>query len=256
MDILVCVKHVVDSTEVRVDKKSGEIVLRGIPTKINDYDKNAIEEAVRIKQTTGGTVTLLTVGPKEAFKTVKEGLAMGADKAYLIDEGGVNLDDPIQVAKVLAAGIKKLGKFDLIFCGTVSEDRGNSLTGPSLAEWLDMEHVAYVNKVDVEPDGLTVERRVDQVMETINSQLPVVLTVDRSINTPRLPTALQVMKVQANRIVKWIIDDLGLEEPTGNHVHFTGFKVVPAERKRIVIEGDMKTASEQLMRHLVEEGVL
>ncbi len=254
MNILVCVKHVVDSTEVRVDKKSGELILRGIPTKINDYDKNAIEEAVKIKQASNGTVTLLTVGPKDAFKTVKEGLAMGADKAYLIDDEGLNPDDPMQIAKVLAAAVNQLGSFDLIFAGTISEDKGNSLTGPSLAERLQLEHIAYVNKVEVGSNKVIVERRVEQFIETIEAELPIVIMVDRSINLPRLPTAIQVMKVPANKIIKWSLDDVGITEEPDSRVELKEMRVIPTERKKVILEG--KTASQQLMKHLTEEGVV
>lgn len=256
MNILVCVKHVVDSTEVRVDKKSGELILRGIPTKINDYDKNAIEEAVKIKQATNGSVTLLTVGPKDAFKTVKEGLAMGADKAYLIDDEGVNPDDPIQISRVLASAVKKLGSFDLIIAGTISEDKGNSLTGPSLAERLGLEHIAYVNKVEIGTKEVVVERRADQFIERIEASLPVVITVDRSINLPRLPTAIQVMKVQANKIIKWTVEDVDLTEPLVSSVQVKEIRVIPTERKKVILEKDSKTASQQLLKHLTEEGVL
>lgn len=256
MNILVCVKHVVDTTEVRVDKKSGELVLRGIPTKINDYDKNAIEEAIKIKQAAGGSVTLLTIGPKDAFKTVKEGLAMGADKAYLIDEEGVNTDDPIEIARILASAVSKLGSFDLIFAGAVSEDKGNSLTGPSLAEWLDMEHIAYVNKLEVAGNGIIAERRVDQMMEKLEASLPVVITVDRSINSPRLPTAIQVMKVPASKIIKWDLNDAGTHADGTKPLSLTGYHVVSNQRKNILIEGNADAAVDRLVGYLEQEGVL
>lgn len=256
MNILVCVKHVVDSTEVRVDKNSGELVLRGIPTKINDYDKNAIEEAVKIKKAAGGTVTLLTIGPKEAFKTIKEGLAMGADKAYIVDDSELSIEDPIQISKILASVAQTLGAFDIIFCGTISEDRGNSLTGPCLAEYLDMEHIAYVNALELKGQTLEAQRMVDQVVETIECSLPTVVTVDRSINNPRLPTAIQVMKVPANKIVKWTLDDIGLSTPPANQIRQTGYQVVSNDRKNVIIDGDVASSADQLFKHLVEEGVL
>lgn len=256
MQIIVCVKHVVDSTEVRIDKKSGELVLRGVPTKINDYDRNAIEEAVKIKKATGGSVTLLTVAPSgAAFKTMKEGLAMGADQAYIIDDADINTNDPLEVARVLAAGIRKIGSPDVIFCGSISEDMGNSLIGPSVAEMLGIEHVAYVSKVGVEQNGLTVERRVGDMFETLETYFPVLITVERSINIPRLPTAIQVMKVPTKNIIKWSLDDVGYS-PKAKYVELTGYNVVSRERKNIIIEGDIPSAVDQLFEHLKEEGVL
>lgn len=256
MKIIVCVKHVVDTTEVRVDKKTGELVLRGIPTKINDYDKNAIEEAVKIKQATNGTVTLLTVGPKEALKTVKEGLAMGADKAYIIDDSNLPADDPVQIARVLSLGIKRIGDFDIIFCGSVSEDRSNSLTGPGLAEWLGIDHVSYVQKVDVGSQSVEVERRCGNLIERIEASFPVVLTVDRTINTPRLPTAIQIMKVPANRIEKWSLDDVEASFEAEGSVGMKGYHVVSTDRKNVLLEGDAATTVKQLTDCLMKEGVL
>lgn len=256
MNILVCVKHVVDTSEVRVDKKTGELVLRGIPTKINDYDKNAIEEAVRIKQATGGEVTLLTVGPKEALKSLKEGLAMGAQRAFLIEDKEVPRYDAIQIAKVLSKAIHQLGSFDLIFCGAVSEDISNNVTGPSLAEWLDMEHLSYIQKIDVEGNSIVVERKVNLGIETIEAILPVVVTVDRSLNTPRLPTAIQVMKVKANRITKWTLDDLDSLDGLNEGVTLDGYNVVSTDRKKVIFEGDVDTAVNDLLEQLTKEGVL
>ncbi len=256
MNILVCVKHVVDSTEVRVDRKTSELVLRGIPVKINDYDKNAIEEAVKLKKENNGTVTLLTIGPKDAFKTVKEGLAMGADQAYIVDDSGLTVEDPFQTAGVLAAAIQKLGAFDLMMAGTVSEDRGNSITGPALAELLGLDHIAYVHTLQVDGRTVTAGRRAGELEETIACSMPLVVTVDRSINIPRLPTAIQVMKVPASKIIKWTLEDIGLAAPPASRMSQTGYHAAQTNRKKVLLEGDPAAASEQLLQHLVQEGVL
>lgn len=253
MNIVVCVKHVVDSTEVRVDKNSNELILRGIPTKINDYDKNAIEEAVKIKNETNGHVTLLTIGPREAEKTVKEGLAMGADEALIIDDNSVPDGDSVQIAKVLAEAIKKFCTFDLILCGSISEDKGSGLTAMCLAEWLGIEHVAFVNKIECKGNSIVVEREANQVFEMVESPLPVLLTVDRTINTPRLPSAIQIMKVKANRIRKLTLADLGMERLETN-VALDNYRVVNMNRKRMIFENDI--AVDDIVKRLAEEGVL
>jgi electron transfer flavoprotein beta subunit len=246
---------VLDTTEVRVDQ-SGELVLRGIPTKINDYDKNAIEEAVKIKQATNGEVTLLTIGPKEAQKTLKEGLAMGADKGYIIEDKEVSKYDSVQIAKVLSKAIEKLGSFDLIFSGSVSEDISNNITGISLAEWLDYENISYVQKIDVAGNKLTADRKIGQSIETIEVELPVVVTVDRSINTPRLPTAIQIMKVKANRIISMSLDELDNLEGVNANVSLRDYNVVSTDRKKVIFEGDVDLAVNNLFEELSKEGVL
>lgn len=254
MNILVCVKHVLDTTEVRVEQ-NGELVLR-VPTKINDYDKNAIEEAVKIKQATNGEVTLLTIGPKEAQKTLKEGLAMGADKGYIIEDKEVSKYDSVQIAKVLSKAIEKLGSFDLIFSGSVSEDISNNITGISLAEWLDYENISYVQKIDMAGNKLTADRKIGQTIETIEVELPVVVTVDRSINTPRLPTAIQIMKVKANRISSMSLDELDNLDGVNANVSLRDYSVVSTDRKKVIFEGDVDAAVNNLFEELSKEGVL
>ncbi|NSL51903.1 electron transfer flavoprotein subunit beta/FixA family protein [Calidifontibacillus erzurumensis] len=254
MKILVCVKHVVDTTEVRVDQ-NGELVLRGVPTKINDYDKNAIEEAVKIKQATNGEVTLLTIGPKEAQKTLKEGLAMGADNAYLVEDTDVSKYDSVQIAKILSKAIQKLGGFDLIFAGSVSEDISNNITGISLAEWLGYENISYVQKIDVAGSKVTTERKIGQTIETIEAELPVVVTVDRSINTPRLPTAIQIMKVKANRIKTMSLSELDNLDGVTANVSLRDYNIVSTQRKKVIFEGDLDGAVNNLVEELSREGV-
>ena len=120
MHIVVCVKHVVDSTEIHVDKKTNELVLRGLSTKINDYDKNAVEEAVKLKKELGATVSLVTIGPRDAQKTLKEALAMGADDAYLLQISPRQQLDTAQASLILSKMIEKLEPVDLVLCGEVS----------------------------------------------------------------------------------------------------------------------------------------
>jgi electron transfer flavoprotein beta subunit len=257
-------KHVVDTTEVRIDKNSGELILSGIPTKISDYDKNAIEEAVRIKEKNGGEITLITVGPRDAFKTVKEALAMGCDVGYII-LGDMLYDiakflDPITIAEILSKAIQKLGSFDLIFCGEVSEDGYNAQVGPALAELLGLPHAAYASSLEVEDNLIKVESMYEDTIETFEIQLPAVVTVNRLINTPRLPTLIQVMKVPKNKIIYWDLDELDLSvEEIKNSKIYTSLKEyheMKVERKSIIFEGEAEDAVSKLIKRLKEEGLL
>jgi electron transfer flavoprotein beta subunit len=258
MHVIVSVKHVIDTTEIRVDKKTGELVLRGLPTKINDYDKNAVEEAVKIKKETGGSVSLISVGTKESIKTLKEALAMGADKAYLATAPANRLQDPKLTTQILGAMIRKIGLFDVVLCGEVSEDGYNFQVGPRLAQYLNIPHVGYVTKLTLNGRRITAERTLEDEIELVGTKPPVLLTINSSINLPRLPTAIQVMKIQANRIVEWSLKDLGLEESALDNA---GVKMLDCEiptvvRKNIVIEGSMTEAAAKLLQCLEEEGVL
>lgn len=260
MKIMVCVKHVVDTTEVRVDKKSGELVLRNIPTKINDYDRHAIEEAVRLKEKHKDVdITLLCVGPKAASKTLKEALAMGADRAYLVSEPGETAD-PIMVAQLLAKSIRKIGLPDLIFCGAVSEDGYNFQVGPSLAEWLGIAQISYATHLQVKEREIVAERLLESESETIEAEFPVVITVDRKINTPRLPTALQVMKVSLNKISNLSLADLGISESDvaaeNSYVKLLGYKPFSQSKETVMLQGKADDLVSQLFEILGEKGVI
>jgi electron transfer flavoprotein beta subunit len=258
MDIIVCVKHVVDTTEVRIKQENNELILRGVPTKISDYDKNAIEEAVKIKEKTKGKITLLTIGPKEAVKSLKEGLAMGADQAILITEKGLEDLEPLRIAKLLASSIKKIGSYSLVLCGSVSEDGYNAQVGPILAELLGLPHVAYAEKIKIESEGVLIERFLEDKIEKVKGELPLLITLDRKINTPRLPTAIQVMKVPANKIITWKLADTGIatEVIAQEKIKFMGYKVASVNRKNKLLQGEKEDVIAELINSLENEGVM
>lgn len=264
MRIAVCMKHVVDSTEVRFDRNTGKLILSGIPTKISDYDKNAIEEAVRIKEKHGGEVILLSVGPRDAFKTVKEALAMGCDTGYILPgdkiQGTAGYADPVTVARILSKAIEKLGPFDLILCGEVSEDGYNGQVGPALAEFLNVPHAAYVSKMEIDNSSIKVESMYSNTIEVLELSLPAVITVNRLINTPRLPTLIQVMKVPKNKINYLSLEEVETSaEEVEREMNFTSlreYEELKIERKGIIFEGEPEEVVENLVRSLKEEGVL
>lgn len=260
MKIMVCVKHVVDTTEVRIDKKTGELIIRNIPTKINDYDKHAIEEAVCLKEKLEDVeISLLCVGPKAAGKTLKEAIAMGANRAYLVNVAEEILD-PIMTASVLAKAIQKIGMPDLIFSGAVSEDGYNFQVGPSLAEWLGICHISYVTGLNVDDKEIRAERLLEKEMETIAADLPALITVDRKINTPRLPTALQVMKVSLNKISNLSLNELGISEDqvAGENAYtsFLGYQVSSESKETVILQGKSEAIAEELVSVLRQKGVI
>lgn len=257
MHIVVCVKHVLDSTEIRVDKKTGDLVLRGIPAKINDYDKNAIEEAVKIKKACGGEISLVSIGPREAVKTLKSALAMGADNAYLLLLPPRQALDTRQTALVLGRMIKKLGPVDMVLCGEVSEDGYNSQTGARLAQRLGLPQVSYVTKLTCDGTGYEAQRTLEDVVETVKGDFPVVFTVNSGINVPHLPTAIQIMKVRMNRIQEWKPGDIGLEDQalSASAVKMLSYEIPTQERKNIILDGPAEEAAGKLWECLQKEAV-
>lgn len=258
MHIVVCIKHVVDSTEIHVDKKTNELVLRGLSTKINDYDKNAVEEAVKLKNELGGTVSLLCIGPRDAQKTLKEALAMGADQAYLLTVSPRQQLDTAQVSLILSKMVASIEPADLVLCGEVSEDGYNSQTGARLAERLHLPQVSYVTKLDAQEGGYVAESTLESTVETVKGATPALLTISSAINVPHLPTAIQIMKVRGNRIKSLKLSDIGLDDSVLEQpaVKMLGYEIPEQERKNIMIDGSAAEAAASLVKYLQEEKVM
>ncbi|HEC81254.1 MAG TPA: electron transfer flavoprotein beta subunit/FixA family protein, partial [Thermoplasmatales archaeon] len=162
MNIVVCAKQVVDVSEIKVDPSTKKPVLQGVPQKISDIDKNAVEEAIKIKEKHGGKVTVLTVSSSDAKERVKELLAMGADEAVIVS-APENADYNV-VSKLLAAAIKKLGGYDLVLCGEASIDLFSGQMGPRLAGLLGIPQITYARRVDAGKDKVVAERDVGDVV--------------------------------------------------------------------------------------------
>lgn len=260
MRIIVCAKHVADSTEIRWDDDRGEVVLRNLPTKISDYDRNAIEAAVVLKES-GELVDLdvLMVGGEAALKTLKEAVAMGADKGYLVEGGWDDPFDPLCTARVLAKAIGGLEEPDLVMCGLVSEDGYNGMTGPALAQLMDVPYVAPVVGLKAEDGSIEAVTDAGSALCTIKVATPCVVGVDSAMNVPRLPTVLQVMKVKSDRIATMSLASISLGPDSGEIAHtaeLVSSQSSAVERKRIVIEGAPGEAAAKLVECLKQEGVL
>lgn len=260
MRIIVCAKHVVDSTEIRWDEERGEVTLRNLPTKISDYDRNALEAAVVLKESAEDVdLEVVMVGGEPALKTLKEAVAMGADKGYLVEGGWDDPFDPMRTARALASVVGELEEPDLVMCGLVSEDGYSGVTGPALAQLLDWPYVAPV--VGLSLAGETVEAVLDlgSVLRTVKVPAPCVIGIDSSMNVPRLPTVLQVMKVKTDRIGRISLAQLGLtpgEAELAATAALTASRSGTVERRRIVIEGAAAESAAKLVGTLKQEGVL
>ncbi len=260
MNIAVLIKHVVDSTEVRFDNKTGELRLRGLPEKISDYDKHAIEEAVRIKTKMGGKVTIFSFGKKVAVKSLKEAVAMGADEGILVAYNNADsIYDPVFIARVLAKAIEHSGGCDLALCGVMTEDITNRAIGPALASFLGYDHLSNVISIDMKSEkSLISVSEIDGMEVKIEAQLPVVLSVSRKLNEPRLATKIQIMKVPMKKVSTLTLANLGFSEDVEGDVgcEFKSFSPITKDRKRIIFEGEVTIAVQNLLNKLNEEGVL
>jgi len=259
--VIVCVKQAIDVSQLKVDTATRRLITVDAPRKISDFDKNALEEAIRLKEKLGGEVFTLTVGPEETKTTVREALAMGADKAYVISDPAFENSDTSATSYILAEGVKKIGQFDLIMCGEASVDSFSAQVGPRLAERLKIPQVTYVKKLGLEGDVLTAERSLEDAVETVKAKTPVLVTVTREINEPRIPSLMAIMKASKKEVVVWTAADLGAAKEkvgeAGSALKILDVLAPKVERKKIVVKGENAAeVAEKLAKALVQEGVV
>jgi len=258
-NVAVCVKYIPDVEQVRADSE-GRLITEGVQMRINDLDKNAVEEAVRIKEKLGWRAFAISVGPEGAKTALREALAMGVDDAYLAcDEAFVGLDT-LGTATVLARLVEVAGGADLVLCGEVSLDSFSGQVGPKLAELLGWPCVSCVRKLEVRGGEAVVERALEDRYEELAIPLPAVVAVTREINTPRIPNLMAIMRAARKEIKVLGAADLGLpaEELEGLKAHgLLEVVVPPMERKKIRVSGETaEEIAEELLKALEAEGVL
>ncbi len=259
-EIIVCFKHVYDETELKVDRQNNKINFEGAKTKISDDDKNAIEEAVRLREKNGGSVTAVCLGQADSKKSVKEALAMGCDKARHLSDPAFQDSDAIRTAYILAEAIKKIGKYELVLTATGTTDTYSGIVGPSLAEYLALPQITFASKITLAGNKITVDRSLEEGIETVESELPVLVTVSREINQPRFPTLIQIMGAGKKEILEWNSQALGIDPrivgKNGSFVEVNALNVPKSQRKKVLFEGKPEESSAQLVEAILKEGVV
>lgn len=211
MNIYVLMKRTFD-TEEKINVKNGQIIEDGAEFIINPYDEFAIEEAIQVRDAQGGEVTVITVGNDESEKELRTALAMGCDKAVLINiEDDIENGDQYTTAKVLAEFLKDKGA-DLILAGNVAIDGASGQVGPRVADLLGIPYVTTITKLDIDGDKATVVRDVEGDTEVIETSLPLLVTAQQGLNEPRYPSLPGIMKAKKKPLEEVELDDLDLEE--------------------------------------------
>lgn len=187
MKIVVCIKQVPNTDQVRINEKTGTLIREGVPAIINPDDLNALEEALRIKDACRDvTVTVMTMGIPQASDALREALAMGADEAIHLSDRSFAGSDTWATATVLAAALKKIGDYDLVFCGRQAIDGDTAQVGPEIAEFLNMPQITYVRQLQVENGYVVAQRAFEGGYYEMKSKLPVLLTAIKELNHPRM----------------------------------------------------------------------
>lgn len=265
MNIIVCIKQVPDTTDVRIDPETNTLVRSGIACIINPFDMYAIEEGIRLKEKFGGKVTVVTMGPPQAEEALREAISLGADEAILVSDRAFAGSDTWATSYTLSRAIHKIGDYDLVICGKQAIDGDTAQVGPGISAHLDIPQITYVKKIEeikAQGDGsnhgyLRAERMTEEGYEIIESPLPCLLTVVKEINEPRLPSLKGKMRAKKAEIKKLEAKDLDTD-PDLIGLNGSPTKVVkiftPSPRKGgQILEGDAKEISAKLAGLLKDE---
>lgn len=212
LNIAVCIKQVPDTSEIRINPETNTLIRQGVPCIINPFDENALEEALRLREQFGGTITALCMGPPQAESSLRDALALGIDHAVLLSDNAFAGSDTWATSHVLSLAIRKLGKTDLILCGRQAIDGDTAQVGPGIAEHLQMPAVTRVRRIQIEKDSVSVERVLEDGIETVEVRLPALFTVVKEINVPRLPGIKGKLASRKCNIPVWKASDIGIPE--------------------------------------------
>ncbi len=255
MDIIVCLKQVPDLQQIRIKREAREPVLEGAPFVFGAFEKNALEGAVRLKEKHGGKIVALALGNAKLKETIIEALAMGADEAVLLTDAAFAGGGSAGTANALAAAIRKIGKYDLVLMGEGSADNYSGLVIGRVAELLDLPQITFVRELSVEGNRLRATRDLEDALEVVEADLPVVVSVTSELNTPRLPPLPAILKASKKPIAVWSPADLGIT-PSASVVSTLSNLAPEQERKQVLFEGDAANAVEELVKALGKEGVI
>lgn len=212
MNVIVCIKQVPNTTDVKIDPKTNTLIREGVESIINPFDTYAIEEGIRLKERFGGKVVVISMGPPQAEAALKEAVSLGCDEAILISDRAFAGSDTWATSYTLSQAIKKIGLFDLILCGKQASDGDTAQVGPGIATHLDIPQVTYVKKVEeLKENKARVERLVEEGFEVIETTLPCLFTVVKEINVPRLPSLKGKMRAKSVKVPVWTAKDLGCD---------------------------------------------
>ncbi len=209
MNIIVCIKQVPNTTDVKIDPATNTLVRDGVESVINPFDAYAIEEAVRLKEKVGGKVTAVTMGPPQAEKALRDAIALGCDEGVLVSDRKFAGSDTWATSYTLSAAIEKIGDYGVIVCGKQASDGDTAQVGPGISAHLDIPQVTYVRKIrEINEKTAVVERMTEEGFDVVETPLPCLFTVVKEINTPRMPSIKGMMRAKSAKISKWTAADI------------------------------------------------
>jgi electron transfer flavoprotein beta subunit len=263
MKIIVLVKQVPNTAEVKLDPKTGNLIREGIESIINPDDRHALEAAVRLKEVAGGKVTVLSMGPPQAIDAVSEAMGMGADEGILLTDRAFAGADTWATSSTLGKAVETIGSFDVILCGRQAIDGDTAQIGPQVADYLKIPQVTYVFGIEeIKEKSLVVKRRLEDGFERVECDLPALLTVIGEMNTPRYPLVNRLIDACREKapIKIWNAADIGVQTRDigleGSLTHVIKTFAPKLQRQIEMIQGDAKTAVKTLAGKLKEKKLL
>jgi len=258
MDIIVCIKQVPNTTDVKIDPETNTLIREGVESIINPFDTYAIEEGVHLKERFGGKVTAISMGPPQAESSLREAVSLGVDEAVLISDRAFAGSDTWATSYTLAKAIQKIGNFDFIICGKQASDGDTAQVGPGISTHLKIPQVTYVKKIEeVNERKAKLERMTEEGYEVIEVPLPCLITVVKEINSPRLPSLKGKMKAKSAKVEMWNAKDIDCD-PKWIGLQGSPTKVVkiftpPPREKGKILQGEGREVASELANLLKDE---
>lgn len=261
-NIIVCIKQVPDTTEVKMDPKTGTLIRDGVPSIVNPFDMYAIEEALRIKERTGrGRVVAISMGPPQAEEALKEAISMGVDDAILISDRAFAGSDTLATSYTLSEAIKKIGDYWVVLFGKQAIDGDTAQVGPGVARWLGIPQVTYVKKIEeINEKEAVVERMTEYGYDRIKVPLPAAFTVVKEINEPRLPSLRGKIRAKNYKVEVFNTQNLPVDQKfiglNGSPTQVNKIFTPPKRERGEVWHGEPEELAERLANKLKELGLI
>jgi electron transfer flavoprotein beta subunit len=263
MNIIVCIKQVPDTTNVRIDPETNTLVRTGVQSIINPFDMYAIEEGIRLKEKFGGIVTVITMGPPQAEEALREAVSLGADEAVLISDRAFAGSDTWATSYTVSRAIGKIGKFDIVICGKQAIDGDTAQVGPGIAAFLDIPQITFVKKIEEiiirssNSISIKAERMTEEGYDIIEAPLPCLITVVKEINEPRLPSLKGKMRAKKIEIKKLEAKDLDADPDLlglkGSPTKVVKIFTPPPRKGGQILQGEVKEVCGKLVELLKTE---
>ncbi len=263
MNVIVCIKQVPETTEVKINPENNTLIREGVTSIINPFDMYAIEEGLRIREAKGGKVTVITMGPPQAESALRQCIALGVDEVALLSDRAFAGSDTLATSYTLSCAIKKIQDYDLIICGKQASDGDTAQVGPGIAQQLNIPFITYVKKIeDIPEDGksIKVEKMVDDGFEVRKMFLPALITVVKEINEPRLESLRGKLGAKKAQIPVWTSADMEMDTQRlgldGSPTQVIKIFTPPPRNSGEIYEGDTDKTVNKLFEELRENKIV